>query len=188
MTGMWKVQFKENDKAYNVYLFGDWLTKNDENQPVLSDDGNMLTQWIKQGPGPSADALLSEVQEMKNILSDDTLYLKARLWKALNMLDIMAEMAKINELAYKELGAQEMYRDSVRNGLARLVFRMKENAQAEIENLSVPRTPAEEYRHGYIRGKYEASAMAMQYIQDVIDQAALVVDRNAENEKTEDRE
>lgn len=178
-----------NTEEQTIWLFGeDWLNK-DKKPPTLNERGERLAMWMKDGPKASSKDLAHKVEEHRKVLSDDPKYLTALVDRMLQDLDVTVETMDFNEMVHKEFHAQEHYRQTIRAGLLRLVGKLKEYCHQDLSRVHSPKTPAEQYQHGRCTGRYEAFAMAAQYVQDIVDQAALNVagDKQKEEANEDDK-
>jgi hypothetical protein len=166
-----------------IWLYGaDWMNK-DKKQPALNERGERLAQWMNTGSQISSAEIELKVAEYKQILSDDPVYLKALIDRMMEDLDIMVEVMDLNDMVFKEFQAQEHYRQTIRAGLLHLVTKLRDFCHQDLSMVHSPQTPAQQYQHGRKTGRYEAFAMAAQYIQDVIDQAAINVAKDKQKEE-----
>jgi hypothetical protein len=185
---MWDVGIENKEGPdYKMNLFGKGWLDVIKDKPELNERGKKLAHWIRFGAQVTVGEARGWALDAKNILSSKPHYLIKRLKRTNEYLSIMAEVIEMNEMAREEIHAQEHYRSSLRAGLGRLISTMRGNAQDAVSRLTIPRTPREQYMHGYNRGKYEVWAQCMQYIQEVVDQAALDLTRMERVEKAEDK-
>ena len=166
-----------------IWLYGeDWLNK-DKKQPKLNERGERLAAWMVSGSKISAKEVALKVEEYnREPLSNDPIYLKALIARMLGDLDIMVEVMDLNDMVYKEFKAQEHYRQTVRGGLLHLVQKFRDFCHQDLSRVHSPQTPAQQYQHGRCTGRYEAWAMAAQYNQDIVDQAAMNVAKDKKKE------
>lgn len=179
---VWMLDTNESE----IWLFGeDWINK-DKKPPALNERGERLSMWMKDGGKISAKDMQGRVETYRNILSDDPKYLKAIIAKMQEDLELMAEVMDINDMVYKEFHAQEHYRQVIRNGLAHHVQKFRDFCHQDLTGVHSPKTPSEQYQHGRSTGRYETFAMCAQYVQDVIDQAAMAVAKDKQKEMEEE--
>lgn len=188
---MWDIYIKDNDNPKNdksVTLFGKTWTELVKDDVKLTERGQRFALWIKEGGSVTAEEARGAIDKIGQRLSVDEKYLLKKLDMAQEWLELMPEVLEIAEMAREEFWCQEKYRMSIRIGIDRLIKMAREKVKTAVKEMTVPHKPTEQYRYGFLRGQYEAWAHATQWLQEIIDQAALDVARDKQDEETEDRQ